>query len=577
MRSKTFLTALFAAAVFTGTSIVSVTGSGPLVTQQPASHGEGEPNEVSVNKCDGAACRPNLFFFFADDWGRYAGIYDETPVNRTFKTPAFDRLGREGVRFRHAHVNAPSCTPCRSALFSGQYFYRTGRGSILRPAVWDESIPAFPLLLEKSGYRIGFSCKAWGPGSPADAPFGGNRTRYVKAGNRFNRFSQVVTQRTAKGVDREAAKEELYRECLANFEQFLDAGRTSPEEAAKPFCYYFGPTNTHRTWEKGSGKALWDLNPEDLKGKLPEFLPDVAEVREDFCDYLGEVLALDAVLDRFLRKLDELGELDNTVIVVSGDHGIPGFPRGKCNLYNLGTEVSLFVRWGDQVKGNRTVEDFVNLMDLAPTFLEIAGETPPDCMTGRSLLPLLLSDKDGQIDPSRDFVVTGRERHYDTARTGNLPYPQRSIRTKDFLYIRNFAPDRWPMGTPYHQDSGDTYKDMMEKSGNTGYTFPDLDASPTKTWLILHGEEPAWQRYWDFAFGKRPAEELYDLRNDPDYLINVAETPGYAEVRKTLSDRLMEVLISTNDPRVTGDGQMFEKPPFAGTGSQDTAMPRDIR
>jgi uncharacterized sulfatase len=372
----------------------------------------------------------------------------------------------------------------------------------------------------------------------------------------------------AAGQNREAAKEELYAECLKNFEMFLADGEKSTEEKAKPFLYYFGPTNTHREWEPGSGKALWDMNPDDLKGKLPKFLPDVPEVREDFCDYLGEVLALDAVLARFIKKLENMGELDNTVIVVSGDHGIPGFPRGKCNLYNMGTEVALFVRWGDKVKGGRTVDDFVNLMDLAPTFLEIAGLTPPDCMTGKSILPLLQSEKSGQIDPSRDYVVTGRERHVETARDGLLPYPQRAIRTKDFLYIRNFEPDRWPMGNPYHKEGGNQRQASEANNiSQTHFTFSDMDAGPAKTWLVLHGEEPQWIPYWNYAFAKRPGEELYDLRNDPDYLVNVADEPAYADIRKELSDRLMKVLTSTDDPRVTGDRQTFERPPFAGQGT----------
>ena len=514
--------------------------------------------------------RPNIFFFFADDWGRYAGIYTKDAPNSTIKTPNFDQVVREGVCFLNAHITSPSCTPCRSSLFSGQYFYRTGRGAILRPAIWDEAIPTFPLLLEQSGYRIGFTYKAWSPGLNPDAPIGGERTRYNKAGNRFNQFSQNVTKMVAEGKDREAAKEELYAECIKNFEMFLADGEKSPEEKAKPFLYYFGPTNTHRHWEKGSGKALWDMNPDDLKGKMPKFLPDVPEVREDFCDYLGEVLALDALLGRFVKKLEEMGELDNTVIVASGDHGIPGFPRGKCNLYNLGTEVSLFVRWGDKVKGGRMVDDFVNMMDIAPTFLEIGGLTPPECMTGKSILPLLMSDKSGQIDPSRDYVVTGRERHHDVARTDFMPYPQRSIRTKDFLYIRNFRPERWPMGNPYHLDhleAGDSPEETATKLGRTEYTYPDLDSGPTKTWLVLHGGEPQWKKYYDIAFAKRPAEELYDLRKDPDYLVNVAEQSEYAAAQKELSDRLMNILTSTGDPRVTGDGQTYEKMPFAGPDS----------
>ena len=513
--------------------------------------------------------RPNIFFFFADDWGRYASIYQNDPVNSIIHTPSIDRLGREGVCLTNAHVNSPSCTPCRSALFSGQYFYRTGRGAILRPAIWDETIPAFPLLLEQVGYRIGFTYKAWGPGANPDTPFGGNRTRFNKAGGRFNQFSHVVTKMVAEGKNREAAKEELYAECLKNFETFFEDGKKSAEDVAKPFLYYFGPTNTHRTWEKGSGKALWDLNPDDLKGKMPKFLPDVPEVREDFCDYLGEVLALDAVLERFLKKLEEIGQLDNTVVVMSGDHGIPGFPRGKCNLYDFGTGVSLFVRWPEKIKGNRTIDDFVNLMDLAPTFLELGGQSPPDCMTGRSILPLLLSDKSGQIDPSRDYVVTGRERHVEKARADLTPYPQRAFQTKDFLYIRNFRPDRWPMGDPYHFNSNDLSAKINQINQNTHFTFADMDSGPTRTWLILNGETPEWKPYWNYAFAKRPGEELYDLRNDPDYLVNVAEKPEYAEIRQNLSERLINVLTETNDPRITRDGIHFETPPYAGPGTEE--------
>ncbi len=97
-------------------------------------------------------------------------------------------------------------------------------------------------------------------------------------------------------------------------------------------------------------------------------------MRQDVSDYLGEAQAFDAALGVLLQKLEEIGELENTLIVVSGDHGMPGVPRGKCNLYDFGTHVALGVRWGAKVKPGRAVDDFVNLMDLAPTFLEAGGE-----------------------------------------------------------------------------------------------------------------------------------------------------------------------------------------------------------
>ncbi|GAB4160013.1 MAG: sulfatase [Planctomycetaceae bacterium] len=502
------------------------------------------------------SARPNILFCFADDWGRYASAYrtgpnDNTP-NAIVQTPNFDRIAKEGVLFNHAFVTAPSCTPCRSSLLSGQYFYRTGRGAILQGAIWDSKIPTYPLLLEQAGYHIGHTYKVWSPGTPADAPYGARRTANTKAGRRFNQFSQFVSR--AKNVEK--AKQQLYDEVAANFQQFLNA-----REKGQPFCYWFGPTNCHRRWVRGSGKALWGLNPDDLKGKLPPFLPDVPVVREDFCDYLGEVQAFDTAVGVLLKKLEAIGELDNTIIVISGDHGAPGFPYGKCNLYDFGVHVALAVRWGKHAPAGRTVNDFVNLMDLAPTFLEAGGVKPPSVMTGRSILPVLKSKKSGLVDPTRDYVVVGRERHVASVREGHVGYPQRAIRTKDFLYIRNFKPDRWPMGDPLNLDEGKTpSEDAL--TNNTFVTFGDMDASPTKAWLVLNRDKPGMKRYWQFAFGKRPGEELYDLRKDPHQIHNVAGKTEYRAIQKKLAGRLMHILKSTADPRVTGDGSTFDKPPF---------------
>lgn len=502
--------------------------------------------------------RPNILFCFADDWGRYASAYrqgtnDRTP-NAVVHTPNFDRIATEGVLFNHAFVPAPSCTPCRSSLLSGQYFYRTRRAAILQGALWDNRIPSYPLLLRDGGYHIGHTCKVWSPGSPANAPYGARKYAYNKAGTKFNRFSQFVSNAN----DAAKAKEVLLSEVATNFESFL-----KQRKEGQPFCYWFGPTNCHRKWVKGSGKKLWGLNPDDLKGKLPPFLPDVPVVREDVCDYLGEVQAFDAGVGVLLQKLEALGELDNTVVVVSGDHGIPGFTHGKCSLYDFGVHVALAVRWGKNVPCGRVVDDFTNLMDLAPTFLDVAGIKPPEVMTGRSLLPVLTSQKSGLVDPTRDYVVVGRERHVALAREGNLPYPHRAIRTKDFLYIRNFKPDRWPMGSP--RGLGKTNHPTKDQlTNNTFVTFPDMDAGPTKAWLVLNRNKPGVKKYYDYAFGKQPAEELYDLRKDPHQIHNVATDEAYARTRAALYQRLMTILKQTGDPRVTGDGSTFDKPPYSG-------------
>ncbi|MPY90228.1 MAG: sulfatase-like hydrolase/transferase [Luteitalea sp.] len=522
--------------------------------------------------------RPNILFAFADDWGRHASIYAEVDgpgsPNDVIHTPHFDRVAREGVLFRHAFTNAPSCTPSRSALLSGQHFWRTGRGAILVGAVWDDAIPTYPLLLREAGYHIGKMYKVWSPGSPVDAPYGGQQFAYEQAGRRFNQFSQHVTQMVREGMTVDAAKEALYDEVIANVDAFL-----ADREPGQPFCFWFGPTNVHRKWIRGSGKALWGIDPDELEGRLPPFLPDVPAVREDLADYFGEIRAFDEALGRLLAKLEEIGELENTLVVASGDHGAPGFPHGKTNLYDFGTAVPLAVRWGDRVgslsrrpgdgrrdsdaRGGRVVDDLVTLTDLAPTFLEVAGVSIPDTMRGLSLVALLQSDKSGQVDPQRTAVLTGRERHVENARADYTPYPQRAIRTPEHLYIINFRPDRWPAGDPYRLD-GDNPPTAEEITEVTRSTLPDEDAGPTKAWLVGQRETAQWRPLYELAYGKRPREELYVLADDPQQVHNVADDPRYEQVRRELHERLMVELKRTGDPRVIDNGAYFETPPLAG-------------
>ncbi|MEZ4664807.1 MAG: sulfatase-like hydrolase/transferase [Caldilineaceae bacterium] len=275
--------------------------------------------------------------------------------------------------------------------------------------------------------------------------------------------------------------------------------------------------------------------------------------------------ACDAGLGVLIRRLEEVGELDNTLFVISGDHGIPGFPRAKCNLYDIGCEVALAARWPGRIQPGRVIEDFVNLMDLAPTFLEAADVAIPATMTARSLLPVLESAASGQVESTRTFVVTGRERHVGFARAGDLPYPQRAIRIKDFLYVHNFAPDRWPMGDPKGLDDLHATAPAFASLRDTTYTaYPDLDASPTKAWMIHHRAEPAVQPLFELGFGKRPQEELYDLRVDPHYMHNLAHNPEYDAVREELATQLMQVLRAQDDPRIMEEPCRFEHAPYAG-------------
>jgi arylsulfatase A-like enzyme len=275
-------------------------------------------------------------------------------------------------------------------------------------------------------------------------------------------------------------------------------------------------------------------------------------VRSDICDYYFEVQRFDREVGAILKLLEERGELDRTLVVMTGDNGWP-FPRGKSNLYDLGTHVPLAIRGPGVARGGRSVEDFVSLTDLAPTFLETAGALVPEQMTGQSLARLLGSGKEGWTGLGREHVLTGKERHA-WVRAGGVGYPCRAIRTREFLYIRNFEPDRWPAGDPEDRANGFSPK----------APYGDADGSPTKDWMVERCGEPEMARLCESAFGKRPAEELYDLRSDPAQMKNVAQEPGYADARERLRRELMEELAQTGDPRATGGGEAFDGYPYYG-------------
>jgi uncharacterized sulfatase len=464
---------------------------------------------VSAQAAD--AARPNILFCIADDWSwPHASIGGDKVV----KTPTFDRVAREGVLFRNAFVTSPSCTPSRGSIVTGQWHWRLEDGANL----WS-TLPAkfevYPDLLEKAGYHVGCTRKGWGPGQHEP----GGRTRNP-AGPQFK-----------------------------NFEVFLKA---RPQGA--PFCFWFGSSDPHRPYERDSGVQS-GMKPEDVE--VPPYLPDSEIVRKDLCDYYFEVQRFDREVGELLRLLEERGELDRTLVVITGDNGLP-FPRAKSNLYDSGTNVPLAVRWPARVTGGRAVEDFVSLQDLAPTFLEAAGLTASAAMTGRNLLGLLASGKSGRVDPARDHVLTGKERHAWVRKDG-LGYPCRAIRTTDFLYIRNFKPDRWPAGDPV--DGGAPFYPNR--------SYGDIDDGPTKTYLIEHRHEPGVKPLFEQTCEKRPAEELYDLRKDPHQLQNVAADPAYADAKKKLETSLLAELKATGDPRVLGGGDAFDNYPYYGGRQQN--------
>jgi arylsulfatase A-like enzyme len=256
------------------------------------------------------------------------------------------------------------------------------------------------------------------------------------------------------------------------------------------------------------------------------------------------VQRFDQQVGNLLKLLESAGQLENTIVVITSDNGMP-FPRCKANLYDSGCRMPLAIRWPKRFTGGKTVNEFVSLVDIAPTFLEAAGAKAPSGIAGKSLLPLL----DGTQQTGRDMAFFERERHANV-RKGDVGYPSRAVRTKDFLYVRNFRPDRWPAGDPT----------MWKAVGAYG----DVDDSPSKRYILANQGSADGAKFFDLAFAKRPAEELYDLSKDPGQINNVAGQATYADAQKRLSAELERWMKETKDPRLGGGGDEFEKYPYFG-------------
>lgn len=468
-----------------------------------------------------AAKRPNILLAISDDQSfPYAGAYGIKGLN----TPAFDRVAREGVLFKNAFCASPGCSPSRAALLTGRHTWQIEQAGT-HASSFPKEYTVYPDILEGAGYHVGYTGKGWGPGN------------FKISGRERNPAGPAYQKRKMKSPRGISNKD-----YAANFADFLKA---KPQDA--PFCFWFGGHESHRAYGKGlglkSGKKLADAH-------VPGFLPDTPEIRSDILDYCFEVEWFDSHLGRMLKLLEARGELDNTIIVVTGDNGMP-FPRAKANCYEYGIHVPLAVRWPKQVPGGRTVDDLVGFVDFAPTFLEAAGLKLSNTLSGSSLLNVLTSKKSGQVDASRTRAYSARERH-SSSRYANHTYPIRAMRTPKYLYIRNFRPNRWPAGAP-RKFAGNG------KLGPPHGGYHDIDACPSLTYLVENREAKGIAKYFHLAVDKRPLEELYDIANDPANLNNLAADPKHAALTKRLREEFLAYLKSTGDPRVVDGGEIYEK------------------
>lgn len=467
--------------------------------------------------------RPNILICIADDASYpFMGAYGCPWV----RTPAFDWVARHGILFNNAYTPNAKCGPSRSCILTGRNSWQL-EAAANHWAYFPEKFKSYAEALKAHGYYTGYTGKGWAPGI---ATIDGKKRRLT--GQPFEQITTTPPTRKISHVD-----------YAANFRQFL-----LHKPAGKPFCFWYGAFEPHRGYAYGSGLRQGGMKLSDID-KVPSFWPDNDSVRTDMLDYAFELEYFDQHLMRILKYLKESGELDNTLIIVTADNGMP-FPRVKGQEYDLSNHEPLAVMWKNGIKNpGRIVNDFVSFIDFAPTILELAGLDAASAgmqpMAGKSLTGIFYSPAAGTVDPARDHVLIGKERH-DVGRPHDEGYPIRGIVTRDYLYLHNFKTGRWPAGNP-----------------ETGYL--NADGGATKTVCIEAGRNPATIRYWKWSFGKRGADELYQLHSDRYCLDNLSSNPEYKEVMDSLKKELFAALKKQGDPRMFGHGDVFDHYPYADT------------
>ncbi len=467
--------------------------------------------------------KPNILFAIADDasW-KHFGAYGCDWV----KTPGFDRVANSGILFTHAYTPNAKCAPSRACILTGRNSWQLEEACNHSP-YFPAKFKTYAEALGENGYFVGSVAKGWAPGDPGKI----NGKQRELTGPKFDEYK---TTPPTNGINK--------NDYSRNFEAFLEA---KPE--GQPFCFWYGSTEPHRGYEFESGIKKGGKSTDEID-EIPAFWPDVDTIRKDLLDYAFEIEYFDSHLQKMLKTLEEAGQLENTIVIVTADNGMP-FPRIKGQVYEYSNHLPLAIMWPKGIKNpGRIVDDFVNFIDFTPTYFEVAGIDPEKAgmqkITGKSLTDIFYSEKEGTVNPERNFVLVGKERH-DVGRPNDEGYPVRGILTDGFLYLHNFKPDRWPLGNP-----------------ETGYL--NCDGSPTKTYILDTRRKKGITEYWQLNFGKRVEEELYNISKDPFCMNNLAGDENYSDIKTRLETEMKEKLTAQNDPRILGNGDIFDNYKYSG-------------
>jgi N-sulfoglucosamine sulfohydrolase len=305
----------------------------------------------------------------------------------------------------------------------------------------------------------------------------------------------------------------IWDECSRN------ATYKNRSDKSQPFFAVFNWVGTHESQNWDISKVKTDPN----SVKVPPYYPDNEIVRKNLAKMYDNIAVLDSVVGTMLAELDREGELDNTIIFFWGDHG-DGLPRAKRWLYDSGLNIPLIIKFPDKYKAGTVDDNLISSIDFGPTVLSLAGITVPAHMQG---IPFLGS----QTGTPRDAVFGARDRvdeSYDMIR---------SVRTKSYLYIRNFYPNTpFPIWIPYLSNMP-IYKEMLR-----------LDAEGKLT-----GAQKSWMAY------SRPPEELYDVKTDPYQIKNLIDNPKLKPVLDDLRKRHAQWTLETGDMGHMNEPEMIEQ------------------
>ena len=479
--------------------------------------------EVSAKE----ASPPNILFVIADDWGAHASAYGTPWV----KTPNFDRVAKEGILFTRAFTPNAKCAPSRACIITGRNSWQL-KEAANHICYFPTEFKSWPEALTEHGWKVGHTNKGWGPGIAQD--------EHGKPRN--------LTGKSYNKMKLDPPTDEITNNDYAgNFADFL-----SQTPAGKPWAFWVGYVEPHRGYEYGSGVSKGGKKLSDVD-RVPGYWPDTEIVRNDILDYAFEIEYIDSHLGRILKSLEDSKQIDNTLIVLTSDHGMP-FPRGKGAAYEASNHVPLAMMWKQGITApGRVVDDYISFVDLAPTIIEVAGLTWEQSgmatSPGKSLTDIFHSEKSGRVNPARDHVLVGMERH-DVGRPHDWGYPIRGMIKDDVLLLQNFEPTRWPACNP-----------------ETGYM--NIDAGATKTLILEMRRSNGADKNWDYCFGKRPEFELYLLKLDPDCLNNLAQDPAQQKLLQEYKAIMYAQLKAEGDPRMEGKGEIFDNYPHASKAMKD--------